>query len=161
MKEESIIIRLMGEEDLDEVAVLYTDIYDRLDIGEKWTTKTSRDLMSYWLSKQPDLSFVATRNNKIVGGFTGGIKPWWDGNHLVDGEVFVDYNYHKQGIGSKLSKVIYKTALEKYDIASIDLTTFSKNGFPLSWYKSLGFEENEFLKIISGRAKNVLKNLGG
>lgn len=159
MKKEDIIIRLMREEDLEEVAVLYTEIYNRLDIGEKWTKESSYELMNYWLSKQSDLCFVATLGNRIVGGFIAGIKPWWNGNHLIDGEVFVDYNYHKYGIGTELSKVIYKTALDKYKITSIDLVTFNKNGFPLSWYKKLGFEAEKQLIIINGNPEIVIKKL--
>ena len=150
----------MKEEDLEEVAVLYTDIYDKVDIGEKWTKSASHQLMKYWLSKQSDLCFVAIIEDKIVGGFVAGIKPWWDGNHLVDGEVFVDYNYHKHKIGTELSKAIYKTALTKYKITSIDFVTFSKNGFPLSWYERLGFKVNRQLVLINGTPKETLKNLG-
>jgi len=156
---ESLIIRQMKEEDLDEIAILYTDIYDKVDIGEKRTKETSYLLMKYWLSKQKDLCFVAIINDKIVGGFVAGIKPWWDGNHLIDGEIFVDYKYHKHKIGTKLSKVIYETALDKYEITSIDLVTFSKNGFPLSRYEKLGFEKTKQLVMINGNPKEVLNKL--
>jgi predicted N-acetyltransferase YhbS len=121
------IIRLMKKKDIEEISILYANVYDSVDIGEKRTKETASNLMNYRLSRQPDLCFIATIDEKIVGGFIAGIKPWWDGNHLVDGEVFVDYAYHKQKIGSKLSKVIYQTALDKYSITSIDLVTFSKN----------------------------------
>jgi len=160
MTKGKLIIRPMKEEDLEEVAVLYTEIYDKVDIGEKWTKQASQRLIKYWLSKQSDLCFVAIIENKIVGGFVAGIKPWWDGNHLVDGEVFVDYQYHKHKIGTELSKAIYKTAFDKYDITSIDLVTFSKNGFPLSWYEKLGFVVEKKLIIINGDPKIVMQKLG-
>jgi aminoglycoside 6'-N-acetyltransferase I len=160
MTKNKLIIRPMREVDLEEAAVLYTNIYDRLDVGEKWTKDTSYQLMKYWFSKLPDICFVAIIDNKIVGGFVAGIKPWWDGNHLIDGEVFVDYDYHKHKIGTELSKVMYKTALDKYKITSIDLSTFSKNGFPLSWYEKLGFKVNKQLIMINGNPGLALKKLG-
>ena len=149
----------MKKNDLNEIAVLYTDIYNKVDIGEKWDEKSSYKLMEYWLLKQADLSFVALIDNKIAGGFVAGIKPWWDGNHLIDGEIFVDYNYHKFGIGTKLSKIMYKTAFKKYNIISIDFVTFSKNGFPLSWYESLGFKIEKELIMISGKTKDILRKI--
>ena len=159
MKKEKLLIRLMKKDDLNEVAILYANIYTQVDISEKWNEESSYKLMEYWLLKQGDLSFVALINNKIIGGFVAGIKPWWDGNHLVDGEIFVDYDYHKLGIGTKLSKIMYEAAFEKYNITSIDFVTFSKNGFPLSWYDSLGFEIEKELIMISGKPENVLKKI--
>lgn len=160
MTEGKLIIRPMKKGDLEKVAVLYTEIYDKVDLGEKWTKQASYRFMEYWLLRQSDLCFVAIFENKIVGGFVAGIKPWWDGNHLIDGEVFVDYQYHKHKIGTELSKAIYKTALDKYKIASIDLITFSKNGFPLSWYKNLGFEVEKQLIMIHGDPIVVTRKLG-
>ncbi|MFH1233580.1 MAG: GNAT family N-acetyltransferase [Patescibacteria group bacterium] len=160
MIKRELIIRPMKEEYLEKVAVLYTEIYAKVDIGEKWTKETSCHLLKYLLLKQPDLCFVALIDNKIVGGFVAGIKPWWGGNHLIDGEVFVDYQYHKNKIGTKLSKAIYKTALDKYKITSIDLVTFSKNGFPLTWYEKLGFKVEKKLIMINGDPKIVMKKLG-
>lgn len=101
-----------------------------------------------------------TIDNLIVGGFVAGIKPWWDdGNHLVDGEVFVDFTHHRQKIGAELSKTIYKTALQQYQIISIDLVTFSKNGFPLSWYQKLNFKIDKQLIMIIGDPQTVIKKM--
>lgn len=160
MKRDKLQIRVMEEKDFNELAVLYVDIYDKVDIGEKWTKESAYELMKYWFARQGDLGIVAVYDGKIVGGFVAGIKPWWDGNHLVDGEIFVGFDYHKLGIGTELSKAMYKKAIEKYKITSIDLVTFSKNGFPLSWYESLGFEKDSQLIMISGKPEDVIKKLG-
>ncbi len=154
-----VVIRMMTEKDLNEVATVFTEAYDEADIGERWTHKTSYFLMEYWLLKQPDLCFVATVENKIVGGFVSGIKPWWDGNHLIDGEIFVDPAYQTCGIGLKLSKVMYQTALEKYKITNISFVTFSRNNFPLRWWRKLGFTIETHLILIDADPKEVLKKL--
>lgn len=154
------IIRSMRASDLEEVAVLYTNIFAKVDIGEKWTNASAYQFMNHYHSKQPDLCFVAIMDDKIVGGFVAGIKPWWDGNHLVDGEVFVDFAYQKHKVGTELSRVMYNDAIEKYKITSIDFVTFSKDGFPLSWYEKLGFEVTKDLYMISGKPDLVLERLG-
>jgi len=104
----NIKIRPMRKEDLRQVAEIYTIVYQKFDIGEKWTTKTALKLLDYWYKKQPDLAFVAESNRKIVGAFVAGIKPWWDGNHISDGEIFVHPDFQKQGIATKLSIALYE-----------------------------------------------------
>ncbi|MBO7504680.1 GNAT family N-acetyltransferase [bacterium] len=52
--------------------------------------------MSYWYDRQPDLFFVAEVDGRVVGGIVSGIKPWFDGNRLVDGELFVDKKYQER-----------------------------------------------------------------
>ncbi len=152
-------IRQMKKADLTEVALLYKDVYDKVDIGENWDESSAYELMSYWFTKQPDMCFVATVDDVIVGGFVAGIKPWWDGNHLVDGELFVDFNYQRQKIGNHLLQACIDKALEKYKITNLDAVTFSKNGFPLSLYKKMGFKIERSLILINADPETVLKNL--
>ncbi len=152
-------IRCMTERDLDRLAEVYTEVYNVFDVGEEWTKKSSRDLLDYWLKRQPDLCFLAEYDREAVGAFVAGIKPWWDGNHLVDGEIFVHPNHQGKGIGRVLSRHMYETAIEGYDAVTCDLDTFRGTGFPLSWYKSLGFEEVDELVIISADLERVLGNL--
>lgn len=92
-------IRLMKKEDLKKLAIIYARTYHVFDVGERWTAKSAITLMSYWMKRQPDLFFIAKYDGKIAGAFVAGIKPWWDGNHLVDGELFVDPDFQKKGIG--------------------------------------------------------------
>ncbi|MCK5027350.1 MAG: GNAT family N-acetyltransferase [Candidatus Pacebacteria bacterium] len=154
-----VVIRTMTEKDLSKVASVFTEAYDKADIGERWTYDASYSLINYWFLKQPDLCFVAIVENKIVGGFVAGIKPWWDGNHLIDGEIFVDPAYQTCGIGPKLSKIMYQTALEKYKITNISFITFSRNNFPLRWWRKLGFGIETHLILIDADPKEVLKKL--
>jgi len=59
-----------------------------------------------------------------MGGFVAGIKPWWDGNHLVDGEIFIHPKFQKKGFGKLLSKYMYETAIKKYNVVSFNTITF-------------------------------------
>lgn len=154
-----IRIRLSTKEDLKELAGLYSKVYTAFDVGEKWDVESAYNLLSYWIKRQPDLCFLAEVKGKIIGGFVAGIKPWWNGNHLVDGEIFVDPDFQKKGIGTLLSKVMYKTAIEKYNAIYFNAVTFKQTQHPLGWYKKQGFKEVEAWTIISGKLKEILAYL--
>ena len=49
--------------------------------------------------------------------------------------VFVDPDFQKKCIGTELSKVMYRMAIEKYDAKFFDAVTFSDKPHPLSWYR--------------------------
>jgi GNAT superfamily N-acetyltransferase len=145
--------------DLKDLAHIYTAEYMRLDIGEKWTFEKAEVLLEHFLKAQPDLAFTAKEEEKPVGGFFGLIKPWWDGNHLVDFELFVDSNHHGKKVGKQLLAHAIRTAREKYQITSVDGATFNNFDFPFSWYKRIGFEIPGNLMMISADAKVVQKAL--
>jgi GNAT superfamily N-acetyltransferase len=153
-------IRKIENKDLDKLAEIYNKIYspEVFDIGEKWTKDSAYTMLKYWLKREPDLAFLAEYDKKIVGAFFVGVKPWWDGNHLVDGEIFVHPDYQKKGIGTKLSKFMFEYAIKKYNVVRWDTYTF-KDKYPLDWYKSLGFEEIQEWAMISADIKEVLKKL--
>jgi len=154
-----IKIRQMRKGDLQQLAEIYAVVYQKFDIGEKWTAKKAKKLLFYWFGKQPDLAFVAEFNGQVVGAFVAGIKPWWDGNHISDGEIFVHPDYQNKGIATKLSIALYEKALEKYKVVSFDAYTFKKTKFPLSWYLSQGFIQNEDWTMISGNVRSILPKL--
>ncbi len=151
-----IKIRQIEQRDLDKLSEIYSEAYRVFDVGERWTKDSAYKLLNYWLERQPDLSFVAEIDGKVVGAFVAGIKPWWDGNHLFDGEIIVDPKYQKHGVGSELSKTMFKAAIEKYNVSIWDAYTFKNSEHPLSWYKSLGFEEIKEWTMISGDIKKAL-----
>ncbi|HIH31630.1 TPA: GNAT family N-acetyltransferase [Candidatus Woesearchaeota archaeon] len=156
---DNLNIRLIKKSDLKTLARIYTKVYTYSDVGEKWIDTTSYNLLVYWYKRQPDLCLVAESSGKPIGAFVAGIKPWHDGNHLVDGEIFVDPDYQKKGIGRLLSIEMYKRALKKYNAICFDATTFKDKKFPLSWYKSQGFAEVKNWTIITGDLRKVLKGL--
>jgi len=155
----NIKIRQMKKSDLQRLSEVYTVVYKKFDIGEKWTKETSERLLSYWLEKQPDLAFVAEYDGQVIGAFVAGIKPWWDGNHISDGELFVHPNFQKLGVATKLSIALYEKALKKYEAVNFDAYTFKKTKFPLSWYLSQGFIQSKEWTMISGNVNSILSEL--
>ena len=136
-----INIRLIGDEDIKILGEIYSRVYEVFDIGEKWTPNTASKLIEYWFKKQPDLAFLAEYKGKVVGGFLSGIKPWWDGNHLFDGEIFVHPNFQNKKIGKTLFRKLLNEAIAKYDAKIFDAFTFNGSEFPLNWYKRIGFKK--------------------
>lgn len=155
-----IKIRNVQEEDLQKLAEIYAEVYDKFDVGEKWTKAAAYEISKYWLKRSPDLCFLAEEDERTVGAFFVGVKPWWDGNHLVDGEIFVHPECQMKGIGTKLLKFVLKYALEKYDAVRWDTYTF-RDKYPARWYKSIGFEEIDEWTMISGDVKKILSKLNG
>lgn len=154
-----INIRLAQELDLPELAEIYKEAYNTLNIGENWNNETALLLMRHLYKEQNDLFFVAEENDTIVGGIVALIKPWWDGNHLTDGEVFIAPHNQKKGIGTQLIKRLFTEALEKYKAISWDTFTHRVYEHPLKWYKSIGFKEIEHWIMITGDIKEVLRRL--
>jgi len=152
-------IRQMQKTDLRKLGEIYAEVYRDFDVGEKWTKEAAEKLMGYWFQKQPDLAFVADMSGEIAGAAMAGIKPWWDGNHLSDGEIFIHPKFQKQGIATKLLVALLERAIEKYDAVSFDSFTFKKKDFPLSWYKKIGFVENADWTLIAGDVRQVLAKL--
>ena len=148
----------MRKSDLKKLSEIYATVYREFDVGEKRTPKKAYVLLEYWLQRQPDLAFVAESDGKIAGGFVAGIKPWWDGNHLVDGEIFVHPEFQRKGIGGLLSMAMFRKAMKKYSARTWDTYTFKKK-YPLKWYKSLGFKEISEWTMISGDLRKASKKL--
>ena len=151
-------IRLMKNEDLASLAAVYVRAFAS-EINEKWTEERAYALLADWFRRQPDLAFAAESGGKLVGGFVVGIRPWWDGNHLVDGELFVDLEHQGTGIAGRLIRQTLVTAVEKYAPVIWETYTFRGQAFPMDWYKRLGFHEIEEWVMIRADVKQVLASL--
>lgn len=150
--------RLIEERDLPRASEIYTQSFDKANVGEQWTPETAEKFMRYWFERQPDLFFVAIDEEKIVGGVVAGIKPWWNGNHLVDGELFVDPSFQRKGIARNLLKEVIRRGIEKYNIVEFEGTADGEADYPIRWYERLGIRRNRWA-YISGNAAEILENL--
>ena len=79
-----INIRLAKDSDMPELAQIYKEAYNTLNIGEDWENDTALMLMKHLQREQSDLFFIAEEDKVIAGGIVALVKPWWDGNHLTD-----------------------------------------------------------------------------
>jgi L-amino acid N-acyltransferase YncA len=154
------MIRLAKKEDIKELAVIYKDLYDNADIGENWTIESASALLTYWFEKQGDLFFVAEEDGKVVGGIVSGIKPWFDGNRLVDGEIFVSNEYQGRHIANDLFKAHLLKSRELYNANIMEFHTYGdETEFPQNWYTRLGIKKDDELVIMNGEIKKILSKL--
>ena len=149
-------IKLVRKEEISMVASIYLEAFNKAGINEKWTQEKAEEFMGWWFDHQPDLFFVALHKEQIVGGIVAGIKPWWAGQNLVDGELFVQPNFQRQGIGRGLLRALLKEAIRKYGIIEFESLADKSHEFPLSWYRKLGMTETTLVHI-AGKPKEILK----
>ena len=155
------MIRLVKKEDLDDLAVIYKDLYDNADIGEDWSIEKAKKLLEYWYNKQGDLFYVAEEDGKPVGGCVSGIKSWFDGNRLIDGEIFVSKDYQEKHIGRNLMLEHLKQAKIKYNANVMEFHTYGdETEFPQNWYNRIGFKKDDELIIMNGNIEEILGHLG-
>jgi GNAT superfamily N-acetyltransferase len=153
-------VRPIIETDLESLASVYVDVYTTFDVGEIWDKMSAHKMLKFWFEHFPGLAFVATNEEKIIGGFLAGIKPWCDGNHLIDGEIFVHPDHQQNGVDGKLMKVMLEAARDKYQAVVWDTYTFRNFEHPMSWYKQMGFEEIRDWVMISCDIGKTLQRLG-
>lgn len=151
---------LNNKEDLEILAEQYANSYNNSVLKESWTREQAIKLFEYFYNQASDLFFVAYDNEKPVGVIMSLLKPWWDGMHLEDGEVFVCKEYRKMGIAKRLFKKLFEYAIENYDATTFEAHTYEEEtGFPYCWYNRLGFETIDDWKIISGDIRKIIKKL--
>lgn len=156
------MIRNVNETDIKGLAPIYKELYDNADIGEYWTIESSEKLLYYWYEKQKDLFLVAEENDEVVGAIMSGIKPWFDGNRLIDSEIFVSSKYQGKHIAKDLFVSHLKKAKELYDVKTMEFHTYGdEEEFPQCWYNRIGFKKDNELIIMNGKVDDVLNKLQG
>ena len=155
------MIRLVKRSDIDELAKIYKDLYDNVDIGENWTIERASSLLKYWYDKQKDLFFVYEENDIPLGAIVSGIKSWFDGFRLVDTEIFVSKKCQNKHVGKKLMLAHLKEAKIKYNVKMIEFHTYGdEDEFPQNWYNRIGFKKDSELIIMNADVEEFLNKLG-
>lgn len=152
-------IRSAKSSDIPGMAAAYVAAFKDVDPSELWTHESAAELVRFLLRSQPDLSFVAELEDKIVGGISGMAKPWWDGCHLVQTEIFLAPKGQRKGIGSALFYHFLRVARTKYKATHMEAITFKGLDFPSSWYLQLGFTDKDDWKVVFGEVKTLEEKL--
>jgi len=152
-------LSIISKSQLKELGSVYAECFNLADIGEHWSDKAAVDFLTYLWKIQSDLFFIASKEDKIVGGLVGIIKPWCDGNHIHEIELFVHPDHQRQGIATDLTKVLLQTAIDKYNIVEFEgIADGSLHDFPLSWYKRIGVVPTGLIHV-AGKSKEMLEKL--
>lgn len=109
---------------------------------------------------QPDLFICAYDDDIPIAAVMSTLKPYYDGLHLTETELFVSEDYRGQNIGKKLLEMHFELAIAKYDVSRIDAITYINNpDSPLDWYKKIGLRLANNLVILHGNLENCLKKI--
>lgn len=152
-------IRLLRESDVPAVAAVYARAFNALELGEEWSQEAAEGLMGYWYKHQPDLFFAAfDESGNVLGAIVFGIKPWWNGPHLTDGELFVDPDHQGRGVAKSLLRKEIQEAVRLHEIVEIEAIADREHAFPIGWYDRIGIRQTG-LAHIAGDPQEVLRNL--
>lgn len=155
-----ISLRLAEEADFNALAEIYRDTYNAMDIlEERWTKEAAHKFISHFYRRQSDLFFVAEHDGIVIGAVVAGVQPWWDGNHLVEGELFINRRYEKTEIVKRLLKKLLIHARDKYKAVAWDTIMPNNDTHPLASYKQIGFSEVPHWKALSGDTYTLLNRL--
>ncbi len=152
-------IRLATTNDLTALAEMYAAAFNTMHPQEHWTADRAAEFLQTFLKRQPDLAFVAEQDGLLIGGFFSAIRPWWDGNWLVDGELWVDRAQQRHGVGKQLLAHGITSAIDQYHVCRMEALTFGGDTFPLSWYRQLGFRTVDDMVIIAAKPEDILAKL--
>lgn len=148
------------EKDLSILASLYSIIYLNTRISESWNYDTALSYMNYFYHYQPDLFICAYDDNIPIAAIMSTLKPYYDGLHLTETELFVSEDYRNQNIEKKLLEMHFELAIAKYDASYIDVITYINNfDNPLDWYKKIGLNPVSNLVVLHGDLENCLEKI--
>src|SRR3989344_1499266 len=142
-------IRKVTKEELSAVGKVWASAFNDAYKWEHWSDENGVKIVSYMYEKQPDLFLLAEVDGEMVGATWGAIKPHFDGNHMVDGAVFILPKYQGKGLYRKLSTARLKEAMKKYKVTGVQILASSTNEFPISFYKRLGFKETSWVLLYT------------
>lgn len=146
------------EGQIPSAARVFLEAFNTADVGEKWTQETAGEYLHHLWEKQPYLFFVAVHNGAVIGGMSGGIKPWWDGNHVTDTEIFVHPEFQNQGIAKSLLKKILQVAITSYDAVEFEGVANAQHKFPMEWYERIGMTPTGW-NHIAGNPREMQEKL--
>lgn len=153
-----INIRLVQEKDLAPLSMIYKALYNNSSVlNENWTEESAFKLLYFYYTSQPDIFVIAEEDGVVVGAVMSLVKPWYNGNRLIETEIIVTESRQHCGIASKMFKEHFKRASDIYDVKTIEAHTFQdERGYPLKWYKKQGYTIDNNLLVINGNIPRVL-----
>jgi len=104
----------------------------------------SRECIQTYLERNPDMSFIALADGRIVGAVLAG----HDGRRGYIHHLAVHSDYRQHGIGRQLAERSLK-ALKKAGIQKCHIFIFHSNTEGISFWKSVGWTQRSDINVIS------------
>lgn len=144
------MIRLMTIEDYEEVYALWMSIKG---FGIR-SVDDSREHIERFIKRNPDTSFVAVEEGKIVGALLAG----HDGRRGCFYHVCVAEAYRSRGIASAMARAALE-ALKREGISKVNLVAFVHNQLGNAFWQGQGWTRREDLNYydITINEENEIK----
>lgn len=139
-----MIIDIIKESDLQELAPVYLEIFNSSPWNDKWTDETSQGYMQELFSTPNFFGLVAREENEILGALMGNIGYYSDEKAYFLSDLFVKKRRH--GVGRNLY-VSARKKLKKEGITKFYYYTI-KNSYAYGFYKALGAKEMSELIML-------------
>lgn len=152
-------IELVKDVDLLPLSKIYSKAFTQADSTKPWTHERALKLLSHFYKIQPDLFFVAKKEEIAIGAMAVIIKPWREGNRCTEGILFVHPTHQKSGVGKRLFIQILEKALLKYKADTFEAVTFAAKKFPLTWYEQICLTPDKDAILIKGKSHDMLNKL--
>ena len=128
-------IAFLREEELDKVVPLFIEGFGPgSPVGEPWTEETA--LAHLQESYNPELSYAARVEDKIIGAVICSIAHFEHGPELYVDSILVTSDYQEQGIGMKLLQRAIESGKQK-NLVGLRLVSNPKLASH-EWYERMG-----------------------
>ncbi|ARU57988.1 GNAT family acetyltransferase [Oleiphilus messinensis] len=140
--------RLIGENDLEECARLYAQVFSSEPWNEDWTLEHAFNRLSHFYKSMGFLG-VLLENESVVSFALGNWEPFYFGNMFYLREMCTHTRFQANGYGSRVYTAL-ENELRANSVNSIYLTT--EREIPAaSFYQSNGFSYSEKMGFYAKR----------
>ncbi len=133
-------LRELVKNDIPKVASVYVEAYAEEDWNEKWICKDAEQRIYEIISSPQCQGGICLLKGKVIGCVLFEILTWHTGKQLEIKEIFVNPQYHRQGIGQKLLEYAERAGIDM-GVSELFLWT-NKSKTLINFYSKMGYQEN-------------------
>jgi aminoglycoside 6'-N-acetyltransferase I len=114
----------------------------------RWDAKTAEEYLTDFYDHKKFVGYVIEEEGRIIGALFAHEKVWWNNSEVFIEEMFIDPEYQRKGLGTKLLDEAEKYVRTNH-LAGITLSTNKYAPAP-TFYKKNGFVDCEHV-LFMGR----------
>ncbi|RDZ17768.1 GNAT family N-acetyltransferase [Priestia megaterium] len=137
-------VSLLTDEELEEAAIIYTNVFSASPWNEPWSMNTAYARL-YDISKTPGYIGVGcfhSENNKLIGFIVENEEQWANHKTFYLNEICVLSNIQQVGIGTSLVTFL-KELLVQRKVKEAYVSTERGQGKPARFFEKKGFITHE------------------
>ena len=134
---EQMETRPLSEQDVYQVAALYTRVFNEAPWNDGWTITSAQERLARLMANPDSLGILAAENDNVVGFALGTCERWVDSEHFHLKEMCTDPDRQREGVGSAVLTALC-VRLHNLNVQAIYLQT-AADGAAESFYRKHGF----------------------